>query len=78
MRTPVIKVNAKKETVRFNIYFSFRELYNNNKTKSGNNMISHMRYIAHRNLLACVHARVRAITLVSANSVIIYSNTIGQ
>ena len=40
---PAIKVNAKKEIARFNIYFSLREIYNNNKTKSENTMISRVR-----------------------------------
>ena len=41
MQTPAIKVKAMKETARFNIYFSFGEIYNN-KTKSENIIISHM------------------------------------
>ena len=40
--TLTIKVYAKKEATRFNIYFSLREIYNN-KTKSENTMISCMR-----------------------------------
>ena len=40
MRTPTVKVNAKKETACFNIYFSLREICNNNKKKSENTMIS--------------------------------------
>ena len=43
MWTPAIKVDAKKETPRFNIYFSLPEIYNNNKTENENTMISRVR-----------------------------------
>ena len=42
MWTLVIKVNAKKETPCFNIYFSLREIYNKDKKKSENTMILHV------------------------------------
>ena len=42
MRTTAIKVNVKMETACFNIYFSLREIYNNNKTESENTMILRM------------------------------------
>lgn len=39
--TPAIKVNVKKETTSFNIYFSLQEIYNN-KTKNKKTMILHV------------------------------------
>ena len=41
VRTPAIKVNVKKETTSFNIYFSLQEIYSN-KTKNKKTMILHV------------------------------------
>ena len=59
MRAPAIKVRTKNKIARFNIYFSLRETYDNNKTKRENTMISRVQYIAHANLFACQPARAR-------------------
>ena len=49
--------------------FSLQKIYNNNKTKSKNTIISRVRSIPHVNLLARVPACERAIPRVSENSV---------
>ena len=72
MWTSAIKVNRKNKTAHFNIYFSFWEVYNNNKTKNENTM--HVRSIAHVNLLAYVPVGARAIVRVSGRSMLLPSN----
>ena len=72
MWTSAIKVNRKNRTAHFNIYFSFWEVYNNNKTKNENTM--HVRSIAHVHFLAYVPVGAHAIVRVSGCSMLLPSN----
>ena len=72
MWTSAIKVNRKNRTAHFNIYFSFWEVYNNNKTKNENTM--HVRSIAHVHFLAYVPVAAHAIVRVSGCSMLLPSN----
>ena len=40
MQTLALKANTKEETAHFNTYFYLREVYNNNRTKGENTIIS--------------------------------------